>query len=222
MGDFQHDIIVYQVESKCNDLEDSTTYTVTGSDSSPTPTPVFYALAGSSISLYVCGSTKSTFKLERLEIVVMSDDDSSNSANEVPYKVNFLHNSEPKCKDINFDLSITNYYSLTFRPPSTPMTFQYELTYNTRVIDPNILAQHTVANYTLHVDRDSHNFTLSNEIKYSCFVAEIREQPNLLNGKVHIKLNYGNRLGGLIAGPVSFFILLVIFFIVILATKKLL
>ena len=88
------------------------------------------------------------------------------------------------------------------------MTFKFQLTYTLHVIDVNLIAEHTTANNTLHADKQSYTFTLSWGIEHSCFVALIREKPNVFNDDVHIRLTFGNRLHGLIAGPI---ILLLIF-----------
>lgn len=203
LGDIHHDITVYKTESKCRDLESWIIYTVNGSNSSPTSTPTVYALSGSSIALSICGSTNLTVYSERLVIVLMKDLDNPYT-NEVPYKVNFFDPGEQKCKNIKFDLQTNNYYSLSFLPPPTSMSFQYELTYNISVINPELLAERAQASHTLRADQDSCNFTLSWDIKHSCFVAVIGENPNALNKYVHIHLRYGNQLGGLIVGLVLF------------------
>ena len=215
LGDIHHDITVYQAESECSNLKNWITYTENGSNNSPTSTPTFYALAGSSVALFICGSTNSTVYSERLEIVLMNDVDNPYT-NDVPYKVNFFDpglDGKLNCKNIKFNLETKNYYSLSFLPPPTSMSFQYELTYNISVIDPNLLAEHAQASHTLHADQDSCNFTMSWGINsFSCFVAVIRENPNALNKDVHIHLSYGNQQGGLIAGyiviAVSFIITL--------------
>ena len=202
LNDYRHDIEVHHAECKCSDLVTTTTYTINGSDFSPIPT--VYALAGSSISVQICGSTNVTTDSERLEIV-LSDQLEEPKFNQIPYKVNFFHpglNGGQKCKDMIFDLPANGYYTLSFLHPSTPISFDFELTYNIRAIDSNLLAEHTITNYILHADQESYKFPMSHGNKQSCFVAVIRDNPNTSKGDVHIQLNYGNRLDGLIAGAV--------------------
>ena len=205
-GDFHHDIDVHRVESQCNDVIKWINTTTNGADHSSILT--FYVVAGSSLSLNICGYTNSTTYPERLEIVLQDHLEEPNS-NDPPYKVSYFDpglNSELTCKPLKFDLPTNNYYTLSFLPPSIPMTFEFQLAYNIRVVDPNLLAQHTVANYTLHMDQDSFTFALSDSTKYSCFVAMIRENPNALNKDVHIKLTYSIRWHGLITGSVLLFV----------------
>ena len=199
LHDFHHDINVYEAETKCSNLVNMTTYTIQGSDHKYTSTT--YALAGSAIHLHICGSTNQTYSTDRLELLLLNhlDDD-----NDFPNKVNFFVpglDGKKACKYVNFDLPTTDYYTLSLLPPSTPMSFEFELTYDIKRIDPHLLAEYTVTNYTLHNDQDSCKFTLTTGIEYSCFVAEIREIPNI-KGDVHIQLHYGNRWAGLIAGVV--------------------
>lgn len=232
LGDIHHDIIVYQAESQCRDLENRIVYAVNGSDNSPTSTPMFYALAGSSIALSICGFTNLTVHSKRLEIVLMKglDDVDNPYITKVPYKVNFFDpglDGELKCKNMKFNLQTNNYYSLSFLVPPTSMSFQYELTYNISVIDPNLLAEQATANRSLHADQDDYKFTLSEGIQVSCFVAIIRENPIALNGDVHIQLSYGNRpalltvgLVGLTVGLVGLTTGLVLFLAVLLIAYR--
>ena len=220
LNDFRHDIEVYHTGCKCSDLVTSTTYTLNGSDISSIP-PV-YALAGSSVSVHICGSTNATTDSERLEIVLR---DHLEEPNEVPYRVNFFHpglDGKWRCKDIVFNLPENGYYTLIFllnSNPLSPIYFDYEVTYNIQAIDSHLLAEHTIANYTLRADRESCKFSMSSGTnKQSCFVAVIRENPNTTKGDVHIQLNYGNRKDGFIAGvvilsAVAFIVSLVFLFI---------
>ena len=217
--DFYHDIEVYQVESKCSDLVNRTVYTINGSDSS-FQTQTFYALAGSTIALHVCGSTNSKTLSERLDIVLQNHLGGPNSND----PVNFLYlGPGQKCKDITFSLPTRAYYTIMFLPPSSPTTFEFELTYDLRVIDPIFIAEHAMANYTLHADLDRCKFSLSAGIRYSCFVAVIRENPNTSIGDVHIHVSYGNRWGGFIAGVVllSIAVASVTVLVVVLVIKQL-
>ena len=199
LNDFHHDVEVYHAECKCSDLVNMTTYTLNGSDL--TPKPPVYALAGSSISVYICGSTNETTESERLEIVLKNHLEED----KVPFRVNFFHpglDGKRRCKDMIFHLPANGYYTIIFvLNPSSPIDFDYELTYKIQAIDFHLLVEYSFANYTLRADQESCKFSLSNGInKQSCFVAVIRENPNTTKGDVHIQLKYGNRKDGFIAG----------------------
>ena len=202
LNDFRHDIEVYHTGCKCSDLVNMTTYTLNGSDL--TPKQPVYALAGSSISVHICGSTNATTESERLEIVLKNHLEEASLPNEVPFRVNFFYpglGGKQMCKDMIFHLPANGYYTITFT--SSPIDFNYELTYKIRAIDYHLLAEHSLANYTLRADQESCKFSLDSGIKkQSCFVAVIRENPNTTKGDVHIQLNYGNRKDGFIAGVV--------------------
>ena len=221
LDDFDHDVTVYQADTKCSDLVSTTVLTISGSDQPIQRT--FYALAGSSVSLDICGTTNLSTYPGRLNIILLNHLEESDT-NELPYGFSFFEpglKGEKKCKNMSFPLTASNYYTLSMPPPppKIQMTFQFELTYNVRAIDPNLLAQHTVANYTLHTDRDSCNFSMNLDFESSCFVAVISENPNTETKDVHIQLSYGNRLAGLIAGAaiLSVAVILVVIVIIVLA-----
>lgn len=218
LNDFRHDVDVYQAQCKCSDLETLTTYTLNGSDLTPIPPPV-YALANSSISVHICGSTNATTRSERLEMVLKNHLDEA--VNDVPYRVNFFYpglDGKPRCKDIIFHLPTNAYYTIIIMNPFiSPIQFHYELTYKIRRIDSHLLAEHSVANYTLQADQENCTFSLSGGInRKSCFVAVVRENPNTAIGDVHIQVKYGNRMDGFIAGVVVLSAVAVIASIVIL------
>lgn len=201
-GDFQHDIDVYRVETMCSDITNNTVFTIVGAEN--TSLPPFYALARSSVSLEICGSTTSATYPERLEILLQDHLEETNSV-DTPYKVKSFEpglNSESVCKNVTFTLPKNSYYTLRFISPKTPMTFTYQLTYDLYVIDVDLLAKHTRENFTLHADQESCTFTLTWGIKHSCFVAMIRDNSNVFVDDVHIQLTYGNQWYGLMAGPI--------------------
>ena len=201
LNDFRHDIDVYHAGCKCSDLTTLITYTLNGSDHDLTPVPPVYALAKSSISIHICGSTNATTNSERLEIVLKKNLEEGNDA---PYKVNFFHpglDGKMKCKDIVFHLPANDYYTVIIMNPPSQIQFHYELTYKIQEIDSYLLAKHALANHTLQADQESCKFSLKIG-KNSCFVAMIKENPNTTVGDVHIQLKYGHRLDGLIAGIV--------------------
>ena len=213
LDDFDHDVTIYQADTKCSDLVNTMVLTISESDQPIQRT--FYALAGSSVSLDICGTTNLSTYPGRLNIILLNHLEESDS-NELPYGFSFFEpglKGEQKCKNVNFPLTASSYYTLSMPPPppKIQMTFQFEVTYNIRAVDPNLLAQHTIANYMLHTDRDSCNFSMDLDLEYSCFVAAINENPNAETKDVHIQLSYGNRLAGLIAGAV---ILSVLIFVV--------
>ena len=203
LNDFRHDIEVYQAGCKCSDLMTLTMYTLNGSDHDLTPVPPVYALAKSSISIHICGSTNATTNSERLEIVLKKN---LEEGNDNPYKVNFFHpglDGEMRCKDIVFHLPAKDYYTVIIMNPSSQIQFHYELTYKIQKIDSYRLAEYALANHTLQADQESYKFSLKIAIgKKNCFVAVIKENPNTTIGDVHIQLKYGHQRGGFIAGIV--------------------
>ena len=214
LNDFRHNIEVYHAGCKCSDLTTLTTYTLNGSDHDLTPVPPVYALAKSSISIHICGSTNATTNSERLEIVLKKN---LEEGNDNPYKVNFFHpglDGEMRCKDIVFHLPAKDYYTVIIMNPSSQIQFHYELMYKIQKIDSYLLAEHALANYTLQADQESCKFSLKIG-KKSCFVAVIKENPNTTIGDVHIQLKYGNRLDGLIAAIVLAAIAFVVSIIVV-------
>ena len=219
-GDFQHDINIHWVESMCNVITNRTVFTIDSAVN--TSLPPFYALAGSSVFLEICGSTSLTTYPERLEILLQDHLEEPNSI-DTPYKVKYFEpglNGEPVCKNVTFTLPQNNYYTLMFISPKTPMTFTFKLTYDLYVIDVDLLAKHTSANFTLHADQESCSFTLSWGIKHSCFVAMIRENPNVFIDDVHIRLTYGNRWYELIAGPILLLIFATAIIVLAVAYRK--
>ena len=217
LNDFRHNIEVYHAGCKCSDLMTLTTYTLNRSDHDLTPVPPVYALATSSISIHICGSTNATTNSERLEIVLKKNLEEENFRNDAPYKVNFFHpglDGKMKCKDIVFHLPANDYYTVIIMNPSSQIQFHYELTYKIQKIDSYLLAKHALANHTLQADQESCKFSLKIG-KKSCFVAVIKENPNTTIGDVHIQLKYDYQWDGLIAGIVLAAITFVVSIIVI-------
>ena len=131
-------------------------------------------------------------------------------------------NGEKNCKNISFDQLESNYYTLSIQPTPAdiPMIFEYNLTYNIRAIDSDLLTKLKVTNHTLHKNQDVRNFTMGLHIGYSCFIAIIDANPDAETKGVHIKLSYGNRFAGLIVGTVILFVAVVLTIVVIIVLVK--
>ena len=190
-GDTDHEIDVYLVNSKCNDLPSlDLTYTQTGSDSSSVNKTTLYALTGSSITYSICGSSNNAKESERLELVIFDTLESEqsplnihNSFHEFAY-FNIGNRDQPLCNEFSYIIETTGYYTALFLPPPHPAHFEFNVTYNIKLIDSTQLS--VVANHILYVDKDSHNFPLDFDVRSSCLVATIK---NASKPYVHIQLD---------------------------------
>ena len=198
VNDFYHDIDIYKVEQTCSNIMINTTKISSGSNLSLLNNTPFYALAGSSVSLNICASTNATTHPERLQVILWNHLRGPYSTDDSPYKVSFLHpgiNDHFHCNDTVFELPINSYYTLTFLTPSAPLRIEFNVTYDLRVINTSVLAELSVKNETCKLSFDGNNcsFSLNLDIKQSCFVADIEDNPNTDEKEVHIVLNYSNR-----------------------------
>ena len=175
IGDFQHYIDVYQLDSKCSHVPGMKyTYNKTGTNLADINETTFYALAGFSMTFSICGATNSTKELERLEIVLTASQSK-------PVDFDFLHpgtNNTWNCKERTFHLNKPDYYTVLFLPPTHQTSFEFNATYRVNEIDPTHLHENSVANHTLQKDMDSRTFPLKFGFTHSCFVATIRDNPD--------------------------------------------
>ena len=210
IGDFYHNIEVYQVSSRCSDIPGTKhTYTKSGTNLTNINETTFYALPGFSVTFSICGRTNSTIEPERLEIVLI----------QLPHSetIDFLHpgtNNTWKCKTRKFTLTAPDYYTILFLPPTHPTNFEFNATYMVHEIDPDLLGKHSVANHTLHKDHDNETFPLTfGGAIYSCFVATITHNPDTDKDIVHIWLSFTEQVYGFVVcggvGGVTIVLLLV-------------
>ena len=212
IGDFFRDVEVLQLAQKCSNIPTRVmVHNITDSNElSAINETTIYALPGSSIAISICGSTNHTpSELERLELILQGNSDTV---------VDFLHlgmNDEWMCNEWTFNLSKRGYYTLVLLPPTHPANFVFNITYKTQEIDNNPPPELVVANSTLHMDQDSHEFSLSFGATYSCFVATIKDNPTTLKVNVHIQLSFSHQRQGFVIGGVLIGALLIVSFIAI-------
>lgn len=95
------------------------------------------------------------------------------------------------------------------------------------MIDSNLLTKYATHNCTLQLDLSNCKFPLSPDFKQSCFVAKIKEDPNIMQDDVHIKLNYNNQKNVFIAGvvltvllPTAMVAIVIVVIVVIVVARK--
>ena len=126
IGDFYRDIEVHQLDSKCDSLptREEINTTTNGTDLSSINGTTFYALAGSSMTFSVCGTTSYTIsELERLELILRKES--------LPIAIGFFHvgtNGEWLCKEKTFILDEPGYYTIIFLPPTYQASFMFNAT----------------------------------------------------------------------------------------------
>ena len=213
IGDFYRDIEVHQLDSKCDSLptrEEINTIT-NGTDLSSINGTTFYALAGSSVTFGVCGTTSYAIsELERLELILCKES--------LPLAIGFFHvgtNGEWQCKEKTFILDEPGYYTIIVLPPTYQASFTFNATYSVHEIDTEQLLERAIVNYSLHMDQDSCEFHLKFGAAHSCFVATIMDNPNTLKQNVHIQLHFTKQKTGFITGGVLTSVLIIVTLVMI-------
>ena len=179
-GESDHEIGVYIVDSKCNDLPTLEQINAhTGSDLSAINKTTLYLLAGSSITYTVCESTNQTKKTGRLEVVILdnlksteSPENIRNSFHKFAY-FNVHKSDEPSCDVINHSFEANGYYTIVFLLPPYQAQFEYNVTYRIKTIDFDQLS--VTANHTLYSDKESYKFPLDFSASSSCSLATIKK-----------------------------------------------
>ena len=199
IGDFYHDIEVYQLGSTCDNLPTHKFISnVNGTDLSLINNTTLYALAGSSISLNICGMTNHTHtELERLDVVLYKDPQI--------ITVEFFHlgtDDEWQCKESKLLLDQWGYYTITFLPPTQEAKFMYNATFTMYEVDSKQLHRRALTNQTLHVHQDTFKVPLMFGTTHSCLVATIKDNPHTLRQTVHIQLVFSKQTTLFIIGAV--------------------
>ena len=179
-GDTDHEIDVYIVDSKCNDLPTLEQINArTGSDLSAINKTTLYLLAGSSITYTVCESTNQTKKTGRLEVVILdniksteSPENIRNSFHKFAY-FNVHKSDEPSCDVVNHTFEANGYYTIVYLLPPYQAQFEYNVTYRMKMIDLDQLS--VIANHTLYSDKESYKFPLNFSARSSCSLASIKK-----------------------------------------------
>ena len=208
IGDFYRDIEVYQLDSTCDNLPThKATFNFNGADFSSINGTILYALAGSSITLNICGTTNYTAtELERLEVILYKDSQIM--------AFDFFHmgsDDEWQCKESTLLLDQWGYYTIIFLPPTHKANFTYNATFTVSEIDSKQLYGRALTNDTLHVHQDTFKAPLAFGATHSCFVAAIKDSPRTLKQTVHIQLTLTKEMTAFAIGAVMeiFFILAV-------------
>ena len=185
IGDFYRDIEVYRLGSTCDNLPTHKVISsINGTDLSSLNSTILYALAGSSISLNICGMTNHTVtELERLEVILYKDSQIMD--------VDFFHlgrDDEWQCKESTLFLDQHGYYTITLLPPNHDAKFMYNASFTVREIASKQLHGRALTNHTLHAHQDTFKAPLTFGATHSCFVATINDSPHTLKQTVHIQL----------------------------------
>jgi hypothetical protein len=199
IGDFYRDIEVYQLDSTCDNLPTHKAISnFNGDDFSSINSTTLYALAGSSITLNICGTTNYTAtELERLEVVLYKDSQIM--------AVDFFHlgsDDDWQCKESTLLLDQRGYYTITFLPPTHEANFTYNATFTVSEIDSKQLHGRALTNQTLHVHQDTFKARLAFGATHSCFVAAIKDSPRTLIQTVHIQLTATKQMIAFVIGAV--------------------
>lgn len=189
-GNFDHNIILYQHKSKCSNLPIlNTSNTVAGSDFSTISEIPIYALAGSSMTFNICGSTNSTYPIERLELVLNYGLEALQSLSQDYHNFSYFlpgTGGEWTCKKVTFHLNKDGYYTTRFLTKPTSAIFNYSVTFFHQQIDVEVLQEYLVHTDTLFMDRDHKVYTENNY----CHIAVIQGKPGVTKTYVHIQLTY--------------------------------
>ena len=219
IGDFYRDVDIYHLNLPCNSLPTREVNVTTVTNLSSSNGTTFYALAGSSIHLSICGKTNHTFgELERLEVVLYKEILQATAVD----AIDFFHvgrNDEWKCKESKLYLSEPGYYTITFLLPTHPAEFALNATYSIYEIDSEQLYERAKTNYTLYMDQENHTFPVEAR---SCFVAVVRDNPSTLKENVHIKLKFLNQRNLVLIPGCSILMIVTIIFVVFISVKILL
>ena len=185
-GDFDHEIILYRVNSECSDLQiREETYDVRGTDLSLINGTTTYALAGSSMTYNICGSANSTYQTERLELVLLYGLEALQSPSRDHDKFYYFHHGtdgEWTCKKVTYNIEDDGYYTPIFLTAPQEANFIFTTTFRYQFIKSLSLPF-----YKLKMDKDYVQFFLT---QHQCVVASIHENPKILSPYVHVQIFY--------------------------------
>ena len=194
-GDFEHEIEVYEVTLECNKLpvmekdyvEDSLD-SINGS--------TIYALAGSFITLKVCGSTNLTRIPGRLEVLLVEGLESLASTATILedfYNFSFFYpgiGGDWLCKEETLKIEEYGYYTLVFLPQPAVAIFNCTAKYHLRILDVGLLPIR--ANQTLLKNLDEWRLTAVPRPPFTrtCIIASIKDNPDYPSLNTHIRVSY--------------------------------
>ena len=202
-GDVNHEIDLYLLNQKCNDLPTiEVNYTINSHDPSNINKTILYLLPGSLITYSVCASTNYTKNPDRLELLVLDNLERAQSLQNI---VNSYHHfayfdigieEEIRCDEVAFSIETAGYYCFVFFPPLHPAHLELNVTYTVRSIDPILFSVQN--SHILRENKDSHEFPLdsSPHAKSSCLVATIkRASKPYLHIQLQLKAFLGMEVG---------------------------
>lgn len=220
--DFEHQIDVYQVDHDCSKLPAGhRQHTTTGyNDFSSINGTTVYALAGSFITLEVCGSTNSTYIPGRLEVALVESLEALHSSDKLLeniFDLNFFFpgvQGEWRCKEVTFSIDHFGYYTLFILPQPKECLFNFTATYNYRFIDLTLLSVKRKHTYTLFEDQDQLELPGRRWFnKNLCVLAHIKHNPNSPSNNVHIRHIYLSDYHFYVVGQYTVIIGLVVDFV---------
>lgn len=190
-GDFDHEIIVYQVDLSCGDIEvQEETYQQTGTDFSLINGTTSYALAGSSMTYNICGSTNSSYQSERLELVLLYGLEALQAPStdyDKFYYFSYGTDGNWTCKEVTYNIENKGYYTPVFLTAPQEATFTYSMTYRQRFLNEPLPL--SLSDYILSNDKD--RLALNGlSVGQHCFIATILENPTGTSPHVHVHLSY--------------------------------
>ena len=189
-GDYDHEIIIYQMDSDCSDFEIEETHKLAGTDLSLINGTTTYALVGSSMTYNICGSTNLTHQSERLELVLLDRLEALQSPSESYIKFYFFPygtDGEWICKNVTYNFQKHGYYTPIFLIVPQEATFTYSMTYQRRFLKDSSISP--LFTYNLSHNKDTFTVNgLSNG--QPCFIATILENPIDTSPYVHVNISY--------------------------------
>ena len=189
-GDFDHEIIVYQVDSQCSEIQaQEETYTLSGIDFSLINGTTTYALAGSSMTYNICGSSNSSYQSERLELALLNSLKALQSPSRDYHKFYyFTHGTDGNwtCKQVKYNMDKHGYYTPAFLTVPQEAVYTYSVTYQRKFFNASISSSYS---YILNNGKDRVMLFVPSDGQH-CFVATVLENPTITNPYIHIHLAY--------------------------------
>lgn len=189
-GDFDHKIFIYWVDLQCSEIQvQEETYNLTGTDFSLINETTTYALAGSSMTYNICGSSNSSYQSERLELTLLNSLEALRSPSRDYHKFyHFTHGTDGNwiCNQVTYNMGKNGYYTPLFLTVPQEATYTYSVTYQRKFLNESISSSFS---YMLKNDKDTVTLNLLSSGQH-CFVATILENPTSTNPYVHINLAY--------------------------------
>ena len=196
-GDYEHEITLYRVKSKCSEQPTLTELKDNAQVTSINGTTI-YAWTGSSITFHICGSTNQSSNFQRhLDVVIMRGLNEWLQFAEtiLPTFYQGLHflpgtNGEWMCANKTVDINDPDYYTIILLPQSTADHFNYSVTYSIHTVDLSQL-QHNAITATLYKNGDKWDVPEPAWFEYDiCVIATFKNKYSE-RSQVHIRTRYG-------------------------------